>query len=171
MQDSAMSQEEKCRKLQIFSDRVKSRRHRLGISQETLAIKSGASPRSIVAWESGADNIPQGIKLSQLARALGVDIQWLLGEEEAAPMVLRDAPYQRPPDSSPYSWMELSTLEKALSDLVSRLQKASPQDRQQVVRNMVDAVNELEAREFSSNRLSDEQKLVKIAGGIRGKNG
>lgn len=157
--------------MQIFSDRVRSRRHRLGISQETLAIKSGASPRSIVAWESGADNIPQGIKLSQLARALGVDIQWLLGEDEAAPMVLRDAPSQRLPDSSPYSWMELSTLEKTLSDLVTRLQKVSPQDRRQVVRHIVDAASELETREFSSNRLSDEQKLVKMAGGSQGRNG
>jgi transcriptional regulator with XRE-family HTH domain len=103
MQESARRQEEICKKLQVFSDRLKSRRHRLGISQETLAINASVSPRSIATWESGTGNIPQGTKLNQLATALQVQVSWLLGEEDAAaatPMRAESPPYRtsQPPD-------------------------------------------------------------------------
>lgn len=80
MQQSAERQEEKCRQLHIFSDRLKSRRLRLGLSQESLAINSKTGARSVVAWEQGK-NLPNGIKLNQLADALGVTASWLLGED------------------------------------------------------------------------------------------
>jgi transcriptional regulator with XRE-family HTH domain len=87
MQESAERQEEISRKLQLFSERLKARRHRLGISQETLAENAKVSPRSVVAWESGKTNIPRGMEMSRLAKALGIESSWLLGEEKNNPSV------------------------------------------------------------------------------------
>lgn len=101
MQQSATRQEENCKKLQIFSERLKARRHKVGFSQETLAIKAGASPRSIANWESGdkeTGNIPRGDKLHQLATALGVSVNWLLGGEDESSLAENAPAYQTAPD-------------------------------------------------------------------------
>ncbi|HEV2691411.1 MAG TPA: helix-turn-helix transcriptional regulator [Verrucomicrobiae bacterium] len=166
MQVSANSQGEIGKKLQIFSERLRARRHRLGFSQETLALKAGASPRSIVAWESGSDNIPQGIKLSKLAQALDVEIPWLLGEERAQQMHDKPPDSKRASDSSPYSWMEILTLEKTLNDLTGRLHTAAKHERKHIIGNLVDVINEIEARELSSDASVDAgtSRLLKKVG-------
>ena len=84
MQDSATRQEQTSKKLQTFASRLRARRHRLDWTIEELAQKSDIAPRSIGAWEKGA-NLPQSKLLSQLADTLGVSIFWLLGEEETCP--------------------------------------------------------------------------------------
>lgn len=65
-----------------FATRLRSRRNRLGLTQEDLALKTGFSTSSITAWERGV-NPPTSSKLSKLAEVLGVDMSWLLvGAEE-----------------------------------------------------------------------------------------
>jgi len=80
MQATADRQKQTSKQLQIFSQRLRSRRHRLDWTIEELAEKSAIAPRSIGAWEKG----PQSKLLAQLADTLGVSIFWLLGEEESA---------------------------------------------------------------------------------------
>lgn len=146
----------------IFSERLKSRRHRLGLNQHTLASRAGASPRSLVAWESGWSNIPQGIKLSRLAEALGVDIQWLLGEDtrrgEGEP------PKAETDSTRSQLWLSTETLDASLVDLVGRLPGAAAKDRRHILSNIRDSVDELLGREVSSKPLSEEQQILKRAG-------
>lgn len=62
----------------------------MGLSQESLALKSKTGVRSIVAWEQGK-NLPNGINLNQLADALGVQAAWLLGNDaEDSSTILHD---------------------------------------------------------------------------------
>jgi len=110
MQESAERQGDICRKLQIFSDRLKARRLRLGLSQESLALKSRTGARSVVAWEQGK-NLPNGSKLNQLADTLGVSSAWLLGEDSneiAHPVPRPDARIQPAAPARVYGLMEES---------------------------------------------------------------
>ena len=79
--------------------------------------------------------------------------------------ILRGAPPRPKPDSSsPHSWMETPTLERALADLTGRLTKAAPADRKFVLSNIRDMLDELEHREVSSKPLTEAQQIAKRAG-------
>lgn len=64
-----------------FKDRLKARRHILGISQEELAKKSGVTGRTIQNYELGTRK-PQNIETAQkLALALDTTVEYLLGTD------------------------------------------------------------------------------------------
>lgn len=64
-----------------FKDRLKARRHMLGISQEELAKKSGVTGRTIQNYELGTRK-PQNIETAQkLALALDTTVEYLLGND------------------------------------------------------------------------------------------
>ena len=64
-----------------FKDRLKARRHILGISQEELAKKSGVTGRTIQNYELGTRK-PQNIETAQkLALALDTTVEYLLGND------------------------------------------------------------------------------------------
>lgn len=65
-----------------FADKVKNRRHELGLKQEELAKKMGVNTRSVSTYETGKSR-PRGIKNYQrLADALEVNINYLLTEHD-----------------------------------------------------------------------------------------
>lgn len=72
--------------MQKFKERLKTRRNRLGWTQEALAQKAGVSERVIAGIEAG--EVEQGktsimlSKVEDLAKALGVSPLWLLGADE-----------------------------------------------------------------------------------------
>jgi transcriptional regulator with XRE-family HTH domain len=150
MQVPAASQDEKRKKLQIFAERLKSRRLRLGMTQEDVAERAKVSPRSVVAWESGQDNIPQGINLSKLTGALDVPVQWLLGESSED--ALHELPVRKPMESggARFGWMSVNTLEKSLADLAHQLQRCSPSERKHLLGNIAEVLGELENRELKA---------------------
>jgi transcriptional regulator with XRE-family HTH domain len=59
-----------------LADRIRSTRHSLGVSAETLARKVNVSTTSFLRWETGTS--PQAHHIPALAEALGVSIEWLL---------------------------------------------------------------------------------------------
>ncbi|MFB2702643.1 LexA family protein [Aeromonas veronii] len=61
-----------------ISDRIFSRRTALNLSKTALAKAIGVSDVSVGKWESGL-NQPKGRYLNDLAAALGVTVDWLLG--------------------------------------------------------------------------------------------
>ncbi|MGN5064507.1 LexA family protein [Aeromonas sp. 6P] len=68
----------------LIHDRIASRRREIGLSQVSLAKKTGVSGTSVSKWESGF-NQPKGRYLNDLAAALGVSVDWLLtGKEDGA---------------------------------------------------------------------------------------
>ena len=67
-----------------IGERIALERKELGLSQEALGEKMGVSRQSIYKWESDAA-LPEIEKLVKLARAFGVSVGWLLGEEDDAP--------------------------------------------------------------------------------------
>jgi HTH-type transcriptional regulator, cell division transcriptional repressor len=76
--------------VQIFSERLRARRHALNLSQEDLAELAGVAPRSVVQWEAGA--MPTSRMISKLGDALGVSPSWLMGgshADEAARLTMR----------------------------------------------------------------------------------
>jgi SOS-response transcriptional repressor LexA len=77
-----MSQARKAQIEQLFSDRLRFCRTRLGLTQQGLARLTGFSLSAIGNWES-CQNIPGPSKLGALAQKLGVSIDYLLGNEEA----------------------------------------------------------------------------------------
>lgn len=60
-----------------MSDRIRSRRAALGVTQEDLAKKVGVSRVSISQWERG-DTSPKGENLHRLAAALKTRPEWLI---------------------------------------------------------------------------------------------
>lgn len=56
-------------------------RKRAGLSQEALADMVGVSRQAVSKWETG-EALPETAKLSALAAALGVSVDWLLSDEE-----------------------------------------------------------------------------------------
>ena len=66
-----------------FGEQLKRLRQQKHISQNALADLAGVSPRTIYGYEAGT-TYPRTEKIrEQLARALGVDIQELTGDDEA----------------------------------------------------------------------------------------
>lgn len=76
-----MSQEKRAELYQLFSERLRLRRTRMGLTQQGLAELTGFSLSAIGNWES-CQNVPSPTKLGLLAQKLGVSIDYLLGHEE-----------------------------------------------------------------------------------------
>ena len=73
----------------LFGDRVRERRHDLGISQEALALRAGINRTYIGSLESGGRN-PSLDLIARLATALECDAADLVrGVQEAAGRPLR----------------------------------------------------------------------------------
>ena len=62
-------------------DKIMQARKKAGMSQIDLADAMGVSRQSVSKWETGEAN-PEISKLTQLARTLGVSVDWLLGRED-----------------------------------------------------------------------------------------
>lgn len=60
---------------------IRKARAALGLSQITLAERTGCAPRSLQAWESG-DRTPRLGALTALAAALGQDVAYFYGDGE-----------------------------------------------------------------------------------------
>ena len=60
-----------------FGDRIRSRRQKLGLSQEALALQAGINRTYIGSLEAGERN-PSLDNIARLALALGVDISVLV---------------------------------------------------------------------------------------------
>ena len=66
-----------------FGEKVRNERNRLGLSQDELAEQIGVSRRVISSYENDRSR-PRGTeKYQKLADALGVNINYLLSEDEA----------------------------------------------------------------------------------------
>ncbi len=86
-----MSQEKRAELYHIFSDRLRNRRTRLGLTQQGLSELTGFSLSAIGNWES-CQNVPTPAKLGTLAQKLGVSIDYLLGHEDESAARLRESP-------------------------------------------------------------------------------
>jgi len=60
--------------------RIRARRQAIGVGQDALARKLGVSPQQIHKYEQ-AQNRVTGARLLVIARALGVTVGWLAGED------------------------------------------------------------------------------------------
>lgn len=66
-----------------FGEKVRNERNRLGLSQDELAEKIGVTRRVISSYENDSSR-PRGTeRYNKLAEALGVNINYLLSEDEA----------------------------------------------------------------------------------------
>lgn len=66
-----------------FGEKVKNERNRLGLNQDELAKKIGVTRRVISSYENDSSR-PRGTeRYKKLAKALGVNINYLLSEDEA----------------------------------------------------------------------------------------
>ena len=66
-----------------FGEKVKNDRNRLGLNQDELAKKIGVTRRVISSYENDSSR-PRGTeRYKKLAEALGVNINYLLSEDEA----------------------------------------------------------------------------------------
>ena len=66
-----------------FGEKVKNERNRLGLNQDELAKKLGVTRRVISSYENDSSR-PRGTeRYKKLAEALGVNINYLLSEDEA----------------------------------------------------------------------------------------
>lgn len=66
-----------------FGEKVKNERNRLGLNQDELAKKIGVNRRVISSYENDSSR-PRGTeRYKKLAEALGVNINYLLSEDEA----------------------------------------------------------------------------------------
>ena len=61
-----------------INETIRSRRHALGMTQEQLADRLGVSAPAVSKWEQGA-SYPDVTLLTALARALGIDLNTLMG--------------------------------------------------------------------------------------------
>ena len=66
-----------------FGEKVKNERNRLGLNQDELAKKIGVTRRVISSYENDSSR-PRGTeRYKKLAEALGVNINYLISEDEA----------------------------------------------------------------------------------------
>lgn len=66
-----------------FGEKVKNERNRLGLNQDEMAKKIGVTRRVISSYENDSSR-PRGTeRYKKLAEALGVNINYLLSEDEA----------------------------------------------------------------------------------------
>ena len=68
-----------------LSEKIYACRKKQGLSQEKLAEKLGVSRQAVSKWETG-ESEPEISKLNAIAQTFGVTVDWLLSDEEAAPM-------------------------------------------------------------------------------------
>ena len=73
---------------QLFSERLKFARKRLGLTQHKLAKATGISLSAVGNWESCL-NVPGPAKLNILAKKLGVTIDYLLGHSNNSGLNLK----------------------------------------------------------------------------------
>lgn len=78
-----------------MAERIAIRRKAVGLSQSQLGKAVGVTGSAVSQWERGLDS-PRPDKLERLARALEVDVGWLLTGQNGAPLGRRD---QAPPES------------------------------------------------------------------------
>lgn len=64
-----------------FGERLKDARRRRNPSQGTVAKALGASTHQVQKYESGVNRVAAG-RLDALAKVLGVEVRWLLGDED-----------------------------------------------------------------------------------------
>ena len=64
-----------------FSEKFKTARMQMGISQEKLAVELGISKRTVINYESGKF-MPPSDKLPQIAKYFGVTIESLISKDE-----------------------------------------------------------------------------------------
>jgi SOS-response transcriptional repressor LexA len=83
-----MSQLKKAQIEQLFSERLKFARKRLGLTQHKLAKATGISLSAIGNWESCL-NVPGPAKLNIIAKKLGVTIDYLLGHSNNSGLNLK----------------------------------------------------------------------------------
>lgn len=62
-----------------IGSRIKSKRTERGFTRKELAEDVGVTERSIHRWENGTPEVSDIEHLKQLARALGVSLEWLMG--------------------------------------------------------------------------------------------
>lgn len=75
--------------------RIRERRKELEMSQESLANRLGVTKGTVSQWEQGRTT-PSGENLYNLARALGVDAQWILRGVHKNPTPKESAPSVEP---------------------------------------------------------------------------
>lgn len=66
-----------------FGEKVKNERNRLGLNQDELAKKIGVTRRVISSYENDSSRPRVTERYKKLAEALGVNINYLLSEDEA----------------------------------------------------------------------------------------
>ena len=66
-----------------FGEKVKNERNRLGLNQDELAKKIGVTRRVISSYENDSSRTRGTERYKKLAEALGVNINYLLSEDEA----------------------------------------------------------------------------------------
>jgi transcriptional regulator with XRE-family HTH domain len=87
-----------------LSDRLKSRRLELGLSQNVLAERCGVSQPTIANWERGG-HVPRRAALDGIAICLDVDPIWLLSGEQPAHLNPAHQHISRPIHNIPvYAW-------------------------------------------------------------------
>jgi class 3 adenylate cyclase len=67
--------------LDDLGTRIRSRREKRGLTQQAIAHALQVSPQAVSKWERG-ENAPDITVLPDLARLLGVTVDWLLGRAE-----------------------------------------------------------------------------------------
>jgi transcriptional regulator with XRE-family HTH domain len=78
-----------------LKDRVRELRKAAGLTQQSLAVKAGMSVAAVVQIESGKTPDPRLSTLRALAKAMGVRVEELIGNEESG------HPEQAPPEPPP----------------------------------------------------------------------
>ncbi len=72
-----------------IGDRIRAARDNKELDQSTLADKAGVVTRTLQRWEKG-EQVPDGVSITKIARATGVQPTWLLtGEGEMYPLPSR----------------------------------------------------------------------------------
>jgi repressor LexA len=72
-----------------IGDRIRAARDNKEMDQSTLADKAGVVTRTLQRWEKG-EQVPDGVSITKIARATGVQPTWLLtGEGEMYPLPSR----------------------------------------------------------------------------------
>jgi repressor LexA len=72
-----------------IGDRIRAARDNKDLDQSTLADKAGVVTRTLQRWEKG-EQVPDGVSITKIARATGVQPTWLLtGEGEMYPLPSR----------------------------------------------------------------------------------
>jgi DNA-binding XRE family transcriptional regulator len=119
-----MSKDDQALRLQI-GGRVRSRRRQLDLTQEQLAAEASLSKSFVSEIESGQATA-SGLMYLKLAKALDVDIRWLLTGEESEGPAAPQGPEPIPPllseiaDAKGWSYKTTLDVAAALNALVAR---------------------------------------------------